>query len=115
MKKLLVILTVFTMILMCGCQNSKTASETAPEAVVKMPTDDTVNGYRVSEPSHSSKNSQNNNVNNTLLYYANKNSKTFHLSTCSTAKRIKNENLYISDDRNELLLQNYKPCSNCKP
>lgn len=115
MRKLLVILTVLTMILMCGCEDKKTESEIAPEAVVKMPTDDTVNGYRVSEPSYSTESSKSSIESDTLLYYANKNSKTFHLSTCGTAKRIKNENLYITDDRTELLEGDYTPCSNCKP
>ena len=115
MRKLIIILTLFIFILMCGCQNKKTESEIAPEAVVKIPTDTTVNGYRISEPSNSTEGEPSSNVNDALLYYANKNTKTFHLSTCGSAKRIKNENLYITDDRAELLLDDYKPCSNCKP
>lgn len=115
MRKLIIILTLFILILTCGCAKSKNEGEIAPEAVVKMPTDNTVNGYRIIEPSYGTESSQSSDVNDVLLYYANKNTKTFHLNTCGSAKRIKNENLYITDDRAELLLDDYKPCSNCKP
>ena len=115
MRKLFIILTALSLILMCGCTTQKAQSDIAPEAIVKMPADDTVNGYRISAPAQSDEVSKESNIGDPKLFYANKNSKTFHLSTCGTAKRIKNENLYITDDRNELLLEGFKPCSNCKP
>ncbi len=110
MKKLVIILTVFMIISLCGCTPKDTASQTAPAAVVKLPEDDTVNGYRVNAPKNESST-----VTGGAAYYANKNSKTFHYSTCSFAKRIKESNLLKTNDRAELLLDDYKPCSNCNP
>ena len=42
MRKLIIILTLFILILTCGCAKSKNQGEIAPEAVVKMPTDNTL-------------------------------------------------------------------------
>ena len=110
MRKLIIILSVLALLNLVGCAQQGSSSQIAPVAVVKEPQDDTVNGYRVSQP-------QSSNVNETngAVYLANKNSKTFHYSTCSYAKRIKEENLYKTSDRDELLLEDFKPCSNCNP
>ena len=110
MRKLIIILSVFMIISLVGCTPQESSSQIAPVAVVKEPQDDTVNGYRISKPQNSSSNETKGST-----YLANKNSKTFHYSTCSYAKRIKEENLYKTSDREELLLKDYKPCSNCNP
>lgn len=110
MRKLIIILSVLTILSLVGCTPQESSSQIAPVAVVKQPQDDTVNGYRVSKPQSSSGNETKGSI-----YLANKNSKTFHYSTCSYAKRIKEENLYKTSDREELLLEDFKPCSNCNP
>ena len=110
MKKLVIILSVFMIMNLGGCTPQENSSQIAPVAVVKQPQDDTVNGYRISKPQNTSSI-----VTDGATYYANKNSKTFHYSTCSYAKRIKEDNLYKTNDRDKLLLEDFKPCSNCNP
>lgn len=49
------------------------------------------------------------------LYYANINSKKFHYNYCEAANKIKNENLYITEFRDELINEGYVPCQICNP
>lgn len=49
------------------------------------------------------------------VYYANKSSKKFHKSTCGSAKLIKGDNLYITQNRDELIGGGYSPCLRCNP
>ena len=48
-------------------------------------------------------------------YYANMNTRKFHKSTCSSAKLIKDTNLYITTSREELINDGYSPCLRCNP
>lgn len=48
-------------------------------------------------------------------YVASKNSKVFHKPDCSSAKRIKPENLTGYNNRNEALKAGKRPCKRCKP
>jgi hypothetical protein len=48
-------------------------------------------------------------------YLASKNSKVFHRSDCSSAKRIKPENLVIYNSRDEAINAGKRPCKLCKP
>lgn len=49
-------------------------------------------------------------------YVLNTNTKKFHRPSCSSAEQIKDENRSVySGDREELVLQGYEPCKNCKP
>ncbi|WP_320936038.1 ComEC/Rec2 family competence protein [Enterocloster lavalensis] len=49
-------------------------------------------------------------------YILNTNTKKFHLPTCSSAKKIKDENRETWEgDREELIGQGYSPCGQCKP
>ena len=112
MKRFVLMLIIVLACALCGCQSQNTQSTVeAAEAVVKMPEDDTVNGYRTQEKTES----ESNTTQSDILYYANKNSKKFHLSTCGFAKRIKAENLYTTTNHDQLLLEGYEPCSNCNP
>ncbi len=110
-----IILTVICFIfLLCGCSDADTVS--SPPITVKMPKDNTVNGYRnKSTVSSSSAVISQNDNDQYILYYANTNSKTFHFSSCKSAQKILNKNLYITEFRDELTEQGYSPCSICNP
>jgi len=49
------------------------------------------------------------------VYYANTNTKKFHKSTCGSAKIIKQDNLYSTSNRDELINSGYEPCLRCNP
>lgn len=51
----------------------------------------------------------------TLSYLGNKNSKKFHLSTCSGAMDINKYNLVSFSSREEALSKGYSPCKACNP
>ena len=48
-------------------------------------------------------------------YVASKNSEVFHRPECSSAKRIKPENLVGYNSKNEAIRAGKKPCKRCKP
>ncbi len=51
-----------------------------------------------------------------FTYILNSDSKKFHLSGCSSAASMKEENkVYSNEERDELILQGYLPCGKCKP
>ncbi|MBQ2972617.1 MAG: MBL fold metallo-hydrolase [Ruminococcus sp.] len=50
-----------------------------------------------------------------LSYIGNKNSRKFHLSSCSGAKDIKKKNRVIFDKREEAINNGYTPCKTCNP
>lgn len=49
------------------------------------------------------------------LYYANTKTRKFHLNNCEAAQKIKDENLYITEYRDQLINEGYTPCSICNP
>lgn len=119
MKKFSLLLTcVFMMILFCGCTSSARAEtdtdntqSTAPEVTVIMPENNFTkenNEPQISEESENITYPAGN-------YYANKNSKKFHKADCKSVKLIKEENLYITSSREELINSGYSPCKNCNP
>lgn len=50
-----------------------------------------------------------------ITYVASKNSKTYHVSSCSHAKKIKAENLISFSDKEKAVKEGYQPCKICKP
>ncbi|MBQ3052858.1 MAG: hypothetical protein IJD55_04085 [Clostridia bacterium] len=121
------IVLICFLITLTGCQNSnKTgASEIADEVTVTLPTDNSVNGYRVAEKDTSQmpdviskeeisteKLPQNNNNSNN--YCANISSKIYHKSSCSSVAKIKDSNKYYAD-KSTLISKGFKPCRNCNP
>lgn len=48
-------------------------------------------------------------------YIASKNSKVFHKPDCSSAKKIKLENLVTYNSRGEITKAGKRPCKICKP
>lgn len=99
----------------CGCEMVKQNEEISDDVVINMPNDNTINGYR--NPGIYNGNTQNSKpqTSTPLLYYANTSSKKFHKNTCRYATSTDNSKLYISENRNELILQGYSPCKICEP
>ena len=52
----------------------------------------------------------------TANYVANKNTKKFHIPTCSSVNQMKEKNKkYLNCTRDEAISQGYDPCGNCNP
>jgi len=136
MRKIISILLIIILLFsLCSC--SKNASENIQShkpVTINIPKDDSVNGYRISPPKTDNstsampdiisqsdtavedENSSSNKENiSSKSYCANKNSKVFHLSSCSSVTNMKESNKLISSNRSELISKGYKPCSRCKP
>ncbi len=119
MKRLIAFLFVIISLLLCGC-GERSPIDNASESVVtvNIPTDDSVNGYRIEKETVSSQSNSSvlqSSQAGDIIYYANTNSKKFHLSTCGTGKRTKQENLYVTEDRAELINDGFTPCKSCNP
>ena len=128
MKKSLILLCfIFVIFSLSGCnelQNKNTDS--AVEVIINIPKDDTVNGYRIENPSSDNNTPQNisgkdvgvgsadENKNNSKDYCGNKNSKVFHKSSCGSVKNMKEDNKYFAN-RDTLISKGYTPCGSCKP
>lgn len=122
MQRALIILTLL-MILLCGCNSKEELSYKSNGVTVIKPTDNTVNGYRTEENKtveddfKDIESLDDIDYENRLetVYYVNTSSKKFHRPSCTSAAKINEENLYISDDRQELVESDYSPCGRCKP
>lgn len=123
-KFLCLFLSLILIFSLSGCtfyKSDNTSSLTQSDSIViKQPTDNSVNGYRVGDSQNEShpdftdtKNSPE--ENSVTLYYANTNTKKFHFKSCDSTSTIYNENLYICEDRQELIDSGYSPCARCKP
>lgn len=117
------IIILLILICICGCNTADTQSS---GVTVNLPSDDSVNGYRISEPEVNLTDgmpdvidddnvSVGSNSSKKTKFYANTNSKIFHLKSCSSASKIDEEKLFITSDRDSLISQSYKPCKRCKP
>lgn len=118
----------------CGCSATEEATSCAPESeiIVKLPTDSTVNGYRIAASADSGSQSKEStgatSGGNTAsasaaarastsggAYRANINTKKFHTSECGYGIKISEENLYTSNSREDMISQGYEPCKRCNP
>lgn len=54
-------------------------------------------------------------VYHTITYIGNQNSKVFHVSSCTSVKRMKESNQVILENKEEALAQGYRPCKICQP
>lgn len=112
MRKMCLVLCAVMLVSFAGCKEETVAkaddseNDMAPEVSVVMPADESQESSAAEETEH--KPSENG-------YYANKSTKKFHLPSCRYAGQIKNENLYITDNRDELISAGYSPCKNCDP
>ena len=52
---------------------------------------------------------------NTIVYVASKNSKIFHRSTCSAAKRMTDKTKLVFSSRQQASQSGRRPCKTCKP
>ena len=132
MKKLLIILLILLIPLsLVGC-SLNTETESHAEIIINMPTDNTVNGYRTESVVNDEKDTiptdkvgveskkptseiKTPDVTKPIQYCANINSKTFHKTYCGSAKNLKEENKYITSNRQELIEDGYIPCKKCNP
>lgn len=123
MKKFLSIVLIINLALcFTGC--NKKAEIKDEEVKINLPKDNTVNGYRVNGNSSTLPNTITasqvvpENVQNTQVstsYCANKNSKIFHSTNCSSIKNMKEENRVYISNREECVNNGYKPCKSCNP
>lgn len=100
---------IFTLLFsFCGCAkvdaNQNSSSNT--KVVINLPDDDTVNGYRNEKEEIPKEKAQ---------YCANKNSKIFHNHNCPSVDKMKSENRYFTNNKDELLKEGYSPCKSCEP
>ena len=127
MEKIVCLCFCFIVILStcCGCSGmtikGSTDTASAEPVTVNMPTDNSVNGYRTygnTTPdgitvinSGVSENSEDTDY--CGEYVANTNSNKFHKSSCSSAKKMNEENKYISNSREDMISRGYEPCKRC--
>lgn len=112
---------------LCGCADIGTSSE--PQIVINMPTDNMVNGYRISSQAETDQSNPANmdtssdtpsvtksKPNTVDTYYcASISGSKFHIPTCGSAKNIKEENLITAPDRQKFIDDGYEPCRRCNP
>lgn len=122
MKQLLIFITSILLLTnLVSCSNAPTKDTDSSTQIVVMPdnkTAATVNGYKaeIKENTGSNINTDlSDTENKENVYYANKSSKKFHLSSCSYARAIKKENLLKMSNRNDLAANGYEPCKKCNP
>lgn len=115
-KRVLIGLLVFcVLIAFVGCDKSEVEEKISDEVIIKMPTDNTINGYKKPGVYDGIMENDKPQTSVPLLYYANTSSKKFHKNTCRYASSTDNSKLYITEDRSELVLQGYSPCKICEP
>ena len=113
MKLRFIPLILIFVFLFCGCgisSDARTAESLAPEVSVTVPEE---SSESISE--NSSAQTDSDTSSGAGLYYANTKSKKFHKDTCTAAQKISNENLYITENREELTSAGYEPCKRCLP
>ena len=124
MKKVSILL-ICLLLLFCqiGCHNTQ-ETESRTQVTINLPTDDRVNGYRVSSSKPeampeiiSGEDTSVGTVNpdSNIKYCANKNSKVFHKLSCSSIVNTKNENKIYYSNRQKLIADGYSPCKRCNP
>ena len=110
MKYIKVLSIALFMLLLCSCSS---AGDFSPPdyAIIEKPNNNdivTVDGYR--NPA-----AQNNSEPAVSIYYANKNSKKFHIPECIYAQKMNDSSVLLEKDRDVLIANGYTPCSKCKP
>lgn len=129
MKKPIALLLLLT-VMLSGCSASGTTSE-KEKVKINLPKDNTVNGYRLETKDNrsygdrivdadkvaveSGYEASSGNDSQSTMYCANINSKVFHKSDCSSAKKAKEENKLYSKNRTQLIEDGYTPCKQCNP
>ena len=141
-KRLLLFILVLSLCFGVGCNKREetTTTQKKEPITINLPTDDSVNGYRVESKAKQNDNgmpdviksesvgqyvdsSPNTSIvvkdetSETTLagYCANKNSKIFHKLECGSVSKMKDENKEYYSNREELISKGYKPCKSCVP
>ena len=132
MKRLICCILLFSIVFLCSCDSIKPYHETKDDTkiTVEEPAEDSLEDYAlessdettVSDDASSIQSDNSEPVQEKLndgefdgTYYANTNTHKFHRSDCSSAKLIKDKNLYITTSREELISGGYSPCLICNP
>lgn len=123
MKKLSFLLVLIIMLSFIGCQsNYNNPSSVTTASIVVEPDESTLkdlNGYKdltIKPNMENFADSQTITKHPTnAQYIGNKNSKKFHYSSCSYAKKMKQENAVYFNTSIEATNTGYTPCSKCKP
>ena len=116
MKRFLsIMLCILVITTFCSCTQTQTVKEeNSPTVIIPdYETKATLNGYKQSSANEQNPQTQENEMG--TLFYANKSTKKFHLSSCSYADKIKSENLVKTDNRSELISNGYEACKKCNP
>lgn len=86
------------MLLLCSCNDEFTAPD---YPVIEYPVNENEAVSQVtSEP---------------ITYYANKNSKKFHLPECTYVEKMLDSSVRFEKDKDKLINEGYSPCSKCNP
>ncbi len=114
-----VVICLMILFCLCGCKKQPTERK---DIKINLPKDNTVNGYRLKKeemPDTISKIEVSVNENNIVTHSAelcgNKNSKVYHKSSCSSAKKMLDSNKVYYKTTSEFEDNGYKPCKRCNP
>ncbi len=109
-KSVLIVISICLVFVFSGCTSYEVEEDyNRSEVMVYSPNGENVNGYKVFDDGTG------NGKSNGETFVANTDSKTFHKSTCGSAKIIKESNKYSTSNRQELIDSGYSPCQRCKP
>ena len=115
-KKFVCVLVAFAVCICCSaCKNASAPHYSGDGVEVIYPERNSGIGSSRAEQGSVSNAEQSVASQSAIRYYANTSSKKFHKESCRYAKKLKNEYLYICDDRQQLINEGYTPCGICKP
>lgn len=123
MKKILLLFMLLIFTVLTGCNNDNVISTSEPSVTIVVEpnniTSNNLNGYKDLSAKPSNHNKKDNNTSSTnpsnAQYIGNKNSKKFHISNCTYAQKMKNENAIYFNARADATSNGYTPCSKCNP
>lgn len=117
MRRLICVI-LFAVLFCTACEADPAPRYSGDGVEITLARDDMVNGYRVAASAAASSSETASNASAPAVetvYYANINSMKFHRPSCSSARKLKQENLYLCESRERLIAEGYTPCSRCKP
>lgn len=114
MKKILCLILAFALCLLTSCK--KASPQYSGEGIKITYTETEAEKTPAAESSAASSSAATASTASTAEpYYANMSSKKFHKASCASAKKLKAENIYICQSREQLIAEGYEPCGRCKP
>ena len=127
MRKFLILLALMFVITLCGCDiNEQDVNSNFAISLPTVSSEETANGYKNPTSTSSNKTTTSTNASNVTSnvnsstspslsqkYFGSKNSTVYHIPDCSSAKKIKEENLIIFESISEAVSEGYRPCSRC--